>query len=487
MSDPVRPRFLLAGLAAALLLTAAGPPGTTQALPRALELPLPPPIGAVAPSPVFPPGVGPVTPRPEPKPLPKIDPRSPLKDLLPVPPAVKKAPVYLGEDLSRVPELAFEAAPAKKLSTEQWTSKTGHAVAAALFLNGKEEDGYLKAALKGRADLAGLPFLMGDACRTRGKTKKAFKEVARSMRVETAKEIAASIASLADALKGLEADRKDLRDGVDYPALIAALSQITGPESHENRIPVARLLGLLPRPQATRELARMAVFSFDRTVREAALEALTLRRERDYAGVLESALRYPWPAVARNAAEAIVKLERTDLTPNLVALLDEPDPRGPREEKGTAFVRELVRVNHHKNCMMCHAPADPANPDEDALIAPIPLPSEPMPTREYYRERPATNLLVRIDVTYLRQDFSVMQEVDRAAPWPEMQRFDFVVRKRSLTAAEAADVRKRLETREPGVLSPYQQAAVNALRKMTGRDFEAKAAVWRRFLKLEGS
>ena len=70
------------------------------------------------------------------------------------------------------------------------------------------------------------------------------------------------------------------------------------------------------------------------------------------------------------------------------------------------------------------------------------------------------------------------------APWPALQRFDFVVRERALAEGEAAELRKRLETREPGVLSPYQEAAVKALREMTGRDFGAKADIWRKHLKL---
>jgi hypothetical protein len=82
-------------------------------------------------------------------------------------------------------------------------------------------------------------------------------------------------------------------------------------------------------------------------------------------------------------------------------------------------------------------------------------------------------LLVRIDVTYLRQDFSAMQTVTdwTADSWRSLQRFDFFVRKRVLTPAEAAELRGRLA----GV-SPYQRTAARALRLLTGRDFEVKPA-----------
>src|SRR5262249_4422330 len=102
-----------------------------------------------------------------------------------------------------------------------------------------------------------------------------------------------------------------------------------------------------------------------------------------------------------------------------------------------------------------------------------------------YGRKPQSDLIVRLDVTYLRQDFSLMQEVDEKSAWPTSQRFDFVVRKRELTEAEAKELRERLEKREPGVLSPYQKAAVTALRDLSGRDVEARAEVWRKFLKLK--
>src|SRR5690242_1992097 len=90
--------------------------------------------------------------------LPNIDPDTPLADLLPTPPEASKAPLYLGDDLALVPELKLEATP--ELSSSRWVKRKGRAVAAALLLNSKEEDGFLKALLRNRPDLAGLPFAM---------------------------------------------------------------------------------------------------------------------------------------------------------------------------------------------------------------------------------------------------------------------------------------------------------------------------------------
>src|SRR5262249_4090354 len=109
-----------------------------------------------------------------PPPLPKIAPGTPVAELLPTPPAGNKAPVYVGDYLRRVPELTREAAPAQFLTTAQRRSRKALASAAALHLNAKEQDGYLKALLRTWPDLAGLPFVMGGACRTEGEARAAF-------------------------------------------------------------------------------------------------------------------------------------------------------------------------------------------------------------------------------------------------------------------------------------------------------------------------
>src|SRR6202040_2199696 len=99
-----------------------------------------------------------------------------------------------------------------------------------------------------------------------------------------------------------------------------------------------------------------------------------VRREKDYSPILVQGLRYPLATVAKRAADAVVRLECADLVPQLVNMLDEPDPRLPvvRDENGTkvTVVRELVRVNHHRNCMLCHSPAAPdANANVQAVIS----------------------------------------------------------------------------------------------------------------------
>jgi hypothetical protein len=287
--------------------------------------------------------------------------------------------------------------------------------------------------------------------------------------------------------KGVPAADKALREHVTL-ARVAALMQVLAPESPDLRLGLVKYLSGVAHAEATRALARLAVFSNEDEVRLAAVDALKVRRERDYTEVLVRGLRYPWPAVARRAADAAVRLERADLVAELVALLEEPDPRAPAVKevngKPVSVVRELVKVNHHRSCLLCHAPANGGGVSQEALTAAVAVPGEPLPsTADGYRST-SPDLMVRIDVTYLRQDFSVRQPVTDAAPWPELQRFDFLVRQRVLTDAEATACREQLEERGPGRLSPYRRAALVALRELTGRDTEPTAQAWRKLLDL---
>ncbi len=162
---------------------------------------------------------------------------------------------------------------------------------------------------------------------------------------------------------------------------VAALTQILDPEPAAMRLGFVKYLSEVPQAEATQALGRLALFSPEREVRQAAVCALKERPRSEYADILLHGMRYPWPAVADRAADALVSLNRHDLLPQLVDLLDEPDPRAPvLEESGQGkvpVVRELVRINHNRNCLLCHAPAD----DERGLTAPIPKLGESLVVR----------------------------------------------------------------------------------------------------------
>jgi hypothetical protein len=512
-----------------------------------------------------------------------------LKELLPVPPDSKNpAGAVIAKDLTQVPEVQFQLPLDKKLPNPEALKQTAHTIAKINHLNEKKTDGFLDALRHERLDLTGLPFAMGDACRTKGERSKQFtvevnlvraavqqpagfqafgpaavlatpapppapsgSPVSPGLPVTPGSSVPAPEPAPAIPLGGGAPVQPPGAGGPAVPASspqpptvfinndgtvqafssdvtmggfitpekfweqyqiacaqhdknlsrtdrcqqenitlnrIAALMQVLAPESPGIRLGLVKYLASISHAEATRALAKLAIFSAEDTVRQRALDALKVRRERDYTDILLAGLRYPWPDVARHASDALIKLERTDLVPRLVDLLDEPDPRTPvmREEnnKSVQEVRELVKINHHRNCLLCHAPANTGNVSADTLTAAVPVPSDPLPSPSQGYQNSLPDILVRIDVTYLRQDFSMFQAVADANPWPEMQRFDFLVRTRTLTDKDADAYRENLVSKEPGVLSPYHRAALAALRELTGRDTAPTAEAWRQLLKL---
>jgi hypothetical protein len=473
----------------------------------------------------------------------KIDPKTALKDLLPPSPRVKKStePV-LGDDLTRVPEVQFQARLVKDVPSTEAAKQIAHQIAKINHLNDKKTDGFLEALRQDRLDLNGLPFAMGDACRTKGERSKQFALAVATVRralprtlgmssgpifsvpgnaVFTTSAAGATAPTAVPSFSPPPVAQPQPPSVEDRPAdenfwekyqafcaqedrtisqldraqcdtvtvaRIAALMQVLAPMSPTLHRGLVKYLSSVSHVEATKALARLAIFSAEDEVRRAAIDALKVRRERDYTDVLVQGLHYPWPAVARRAAEAVAKLERNDLLPQLVGLLEERDPRAPViqevEKKKVPVVRELVRVNHHRNCLLCHAPGNTGKVSPEAVTAAVPVPGEPLssPADGYRNSSP--DIIVRVDVTYLRQDFSALQPVADANPWPEMQRFDFLVRTRTLTEEEATVYREKLTPREPGQFSPYQRAALAALRELTGRDTEPTPEAWRRLLKL---
>lgn len=459
----------------------------------------------------------------------KIDPKTPVKDLLPTPPTVKpvSGPI-LTDDLTKIPEANFQARPEKAATTSKLMEETAHQLAKMNHLNARKPDAFMTALLESRTDLAGLPFAMGDDCRTAGERSKQF-----TIAVNTVRQALGGdrVVFVSDAIGGstggapfsggrsgpLPAPQPNTPQPVNspfwtqYPTLcdqqdalrirpdkevrehvtvarIAALMQMLAPESADLRLGLVKYLTAIPHAEATRALAKLAIFSAEEDVRAAAIEALQVRREKDYTDILVKGLRYPWPAVAQHSADAIARMGRTDLIPELIGVLAASDPRMPTTKveggKSIAVVREMVRVNHHRNCMMCHAPGNPDTVSANALTAEVPIPGQPLPSpsQGYQSASPSPDLMIRVDVTYLRQDFSARLPVADAQPWPEMQRFDFFVRERKLTSAEATDYQQKLTPKEAGVLSPYHKAAVAALRELTGKDTAPTAEAWRKLL-----
>jgi hypothetical protein len=133
-------------------------------------------------------------------------------------------------------------------------------------------------------------------------------------------------------------------------------------------------------------------------------------------------------------------------------------------------VRELVRINHARNCQLCHAPSSSAT---DAARATVPSPNQPLPSSfsvEYYQSK-SSEEIVRADVTYLRQDFSGLLPVLNPGPWPARQRYDFFVRARPAAAGEISQTKR--------AKIPQRAAALRALQGLTGLTAGSSVETWK--------
>lgn len=410
----------------------------------------------------------------------KDDPKTQISDLVPAIPKSQQTErkVALPPDLAHVPEIHFQQPLTKKMSTADAQLHTACTIDTVHLLNQKKTDAFIEALMKKRPDLAGLSFAMDDACRMKPEASRHFVaalDVFRKAPSEDPKEVI-----LMYRYKKLATEQK-----IDPSASVASLMQVLGHEDAKVRLGLVEYLDGVANANATRALAKLAIFSEEAEIRAAALKSLKSRDAKDYTDILLAGLKYPWPAVAERSSDAMVKLGRKDLLPNLIDVLEAPDPRAPqiqeRNGKKVPVVRELVRLNHHHNCLLCHAPVN-ASGEKDAkllegLTAQVPVPSASMVA--YYRPS-VPDILVRFDVTYLRQDFSLKLPVADADPWPEMQRYDFLVRTREISDKEAQAYEELLHPNRPEDVSPYRRAALLALRQITGMDAEPTAKAWRK-------
>jgi len=430
----------------------------------------------------------------------KIDDAMPMHELLPPPPTLAKLPSATNEDLALVPDLFFSEPITKADDMEE---KMAHIMAKMKHLNARSTDGFMKELIASRADLRGMPFLMGNDCRTEEKEAQRFAEAVSIVQRQIQASFLRNLERSDGANPNEEADAKRFWEGIPKliaddkqtmlgkaakvdidRAVVAALTQMLAAKAAPYRAGLAKYLATVQHADATKALAKLALYAPEDAVRKEALDGLKGRPSKDYSAIVMQGFRYPLPAVSKRAAETIVKLQDKSVLPSLVEVLEQPDPRAPATKnvdgKEVSFVREMVRVNHHHNCLLCHAPGTSDDVAKGVLIAPVVLADQPLPSPfEGYGRQASPNIFVRIDMTYLRQDFSMTMKVEGAKPWPEMQRFDFFVRTRELTAQEKAQREKELSGRTP----PNHMAAQYALRELAGRaPTETTPAAWRRLL-----
>ena len=405
--------------------------------------------------------------------------------------AIRPAPrVELpAHELGRVPEVAVDDRFSQTVKPENAKMKIRQLIARIQKDNeGANKDAFVLARMKDRSELRGLPFVMGDACRLDINKAQSFQSS-----VEAARQ-----GMEGDFHAGHAQEHSPFWDtylahtqgqGIDSEHGIAAVSQILGPERKSLRVELVQRLKLSNRPEASRALARAAIFDAEGDVRLAAVKALKERPPAETSEVLMQGIRYPMAIVARRTAQALIMLDRKDLLPQLAEVLGEPAPGDPEVRQGTegeepvCVVREVVRINHHRNCLLCHPPSHTGNTQEVPGVIPIPgSPFASSPREAYGNAQSHGEPMIRADTTYLRQDFSVMMPVENAAPWPTMQRFDFLVRSREVTGKELQALQAKVQARPAGYQSENQKAALRVLQELTGQDAAANPAAWQRVL-----
>ena len=221
----------------------------------------------------------------------------------------------------------------------------------------------------------------------------------------------------------------------DDETKVPTLVQIFQAENAPVRKQVVEQLAALKGEKASAALAQRAIFDLSPEVRQVAVAALKDRPIAEFRSALLGGMRYPWVPVAEHAAEAFVALKDRESALSLAPLLDLPNPMAPvREKENKWTVTEVVRINHLRNCLMCHAPSFNRQEPIRGLV-----PEKGQPLAEVYYES-QRGTFVRADVVYLKQDFSITQTVLNAQPWPERQRFDYLVRKRELSKKEIEEI-----------------------------------------------
>jgi hypothetical protein len=267
------------------------------------------------------------------------------------------------------------------------------------------------------------------------------------------------------------------------PEAVPVLRQLLMHEDKPLRVLLIELLNAIQGNAATSLLAERAVFDLSPDVREFAVAALQARPARAYRDVLLGGLSYPWAPAANHAAEALVALQDREAIPRLIQLLDRPDPGRPIPRRdGRVAVRELVRVRHMTNCVMCHPPAATDNDPATGVVPGVTLrlaTSAVRPLRVCETDRLMVNpLLVRGDITFFRQDFSVQQPslVTSLSSKAFECRFDYLVRTRILTPEQLRRQKKHFPAAGE---SEQRQALLFALRELSGKHAGPSAQDWK--------
>jgi phage FluMu protein Com len=350
-----------------------------------------------------------------------------------------------------------------------------------------------------RPDFVGLPLQTGSLARMSTEEALNLKVLSGKLRLIIQQSIPGALEEIVDARPDHEALRRLLLNNPQTglwlrPQAISTLRQLLIAEHKNVRLILVDLLSNIEGRISSMILAERAIFDLDPDVRLAALLALNNRPEFEYQSALVAGLKYPWRAAADHAAEALVALNLKDAVPKVAMLLDTQDSSEPYAvstgRSRRAVVPELVRINHLRNCLLCHSysssPGDPVRGLVPHAEHRVPLPVAGTQTESKgwggggsRSISVVTSTFVRADVTFLRQDFSVVQPVPKHGRlWPADQRFDYLVRLRPLSPGDLIAWQNRVGAfATPG---SHSEPVLFALRELTGDTTPETSADWKR-------
>ena len=349
--------------------------------------------------------------------------------------------------------------------------------------------------LSERKDLQALPLTMGDQCRANVEEATAIKLVSGKLGRLISEASAGAqgvilrnsgnIALRSKMIKARQdksiEELRDLVNSDSHPQYLKTTDQILQVQHRRDRLELINTLKGADNSTAIELLAKRAKYDLSADVRLAATHALAESPRDQYRAELLAGLAYPWHVVAQHSAEALVRLDDKEAIPELVAMLDLPHPAVPIEVEPDKYVQPtLVAINHMRNCLLCHAPSLSL---KDIATAAVPNWDSPIPTSPYESSDPDF-VSVRADITYLKQDFSVVQPVVDHGPWPEQQRFDYVVQQTPMKRSKANRTKKKLDKAK----NLNREAIVFALQKLSNLSPEDNSSEsWKEILEAQNA
>ena len=320
----------------------------------------------------------------------------------------------------------------------------------------------LKDILSKRTDLQGLPLVMGKECRREADEARHMGQVSSSVGRMIGRfngSLGSRDKAQNDAFRNLSI-RGAVSECIRKPSeqKLKTIDQIVQIDHPRLRLELIEALRKSDSDAAVKLIADKAKYDFEPEVRIAATDALANIEPSKYRELLLEGLKYPWHVVAEHSAEALVRLDDRKAIPKLIEMLDLPHPHVPIEVNGQFVQRELVAINHMRNCLLCHAPSVSSS---DLVRGTIPDWDLPIP-HEYYD---SGGYSVRADITYLQQDFSIVRPVENPGPWPSDQRFDFVVQNKKVIKGNVGKITRQMSKKR----NQNRQAVIYALQKLTGQ------------------